>query len=140
VLAAIGRAQLARLDEMITRRRAIRDRYRSVFAAIDGVTIFGGDDDLEDNCWLTAVLVDSQKTVWSASKLSAALALENIESRPLWKPMHLQPLFASTPGEIDGTSEMLFNRGLTLPSGSGMTAADLDRVIETIERFLANHA
>ncbi len=125
---------------MIARRRAIRDRYRSVFAAIDGVTIFGGDDDRNDNCWLTAVLVDSQKTGWSTTELSAALALENIESRPLWKPMHLQPLFASARAEIDGTSEMLFNRGLTLPSGSGMSAADLDRVIETIERFLANHA
>jgi dTDP-4-amino-4,6-dideoxygalactose transaminase len=140
VLAAIGRAQLAKLDEMIVRRRAIRDSYRSVFAAIDGVTIFGGDDDRDDNCWLTAVLVDSQKTGWSVTELTSALALQNIESRPLWKPMHLQPLFASAPGEIDGTSEMLFNRGLTLPSGSGMSAADLDRVIETIERFLANHA
>lgn len=140
VLAAIGRAQLSRLDEMIERRRLLRARYRTFFANLDGVEIFGGDDDELDNCWLTAILVDSSRTGWKPGDLSAELESVNIESRPLWKPMHLQPLFAGTDGEIDGTAQRFFETGLTLPSGSSLKPAEIDRVFAALEAFLMRHS
>src|SRR5699024_10986901 len=120
ILAALGRAQLTRLDEMIERRRTWRNRYREFFAAIPGIEIFGGDD-TEDNCWLTSVIVDPGAASVSSDELQGALQEANIESRPLWKPMHLQPVFQGTPRLITGASQEQFETGLTLPSGSEMT-------------------
>jgi len=137
VLAAIGRAQLARLDSMIHRRRTIREHYRTLFQKTEGVEIFGGKHDGEDNCWLTAILIDSDTTGWSAADLSAQLAKHDIESRPLWKPMHLQPLFASSPGTLDGTAERLFTHGLALPSGSSLSDEGLERITATIQTQLS---
>jgi dTDP-4-amino-4,6-dideoxygalactose transaminase len=137
LLAALGRAQLARLDDMISRRHEVRDAYKALFAEIDGVEVFGTDGDEHDNAWLTSIVVDDEVTGWSAADLSDALAGDDIESRPLWKPMHLQPVFAGARGRITGASERLFDRGLTLPSGSALTDADLDRihgVIRTVAR------
>lgn len=139
VLAAIGRAQLERLDSMIARRRQLRTRYKNLFASVAGVTVFQGENDADDNCWLTAILVDPSVAGWSALDLAAALSTEEIESRPLWKPMHLQPLFAGAPGILDGTAELLFERGLTLPSGSVLSEADIERVFSAIETFLGKH-
>jgi dTDP-4-amino-4,6-dideoxygalactose transaminase len=136
LLAAVGRAQLTRLDSMMARRRAIRDRYRALFAAVDGVEIFGGADDGDDNCWLTSVVVDASVTGWSASDLSAALAADNIESRPLWKPMHLQPVFAGAQSMLNGNAQRLFETGVTLPSGSALTDAAVDRTIDVAARFV----
>ena len=123
LLAALGRAQLARLDDMIAQRRQMRQLYKAMFADVDGVEVFGADGDEHDNVWLTSILVDPAVTGWDPAELSAALAEKNIESRPLWKPMHLQPVFAGARGEINGVSEDLFERGLTLPSGSAHAAA-----------------
>lgn len=128
LLAALGRAQLSRIDEMIGRRRDIREYYRSMFQHFPGVEIFGGDDDTNDNCWLTSVVVDRSAAGWSTDQLRAFLAARNIESRPLWKPMHLQPVFSGCRGVINGVSQNLFDNGLTLPSGSSLTDDDLDRV------------
>jgi dTDP-4-amino-4,6-dideoxygalactose transaminase len=136
LLAALGRAQLTRLDSMIARRRAMRDRYRQLFASVDGVTIFGGTNDDNDNFWLTSIVIDSSATGWTPDELSAALLEQNIESRPLWKPMHLQPVFAEAPAVVDGTSERLFTTGLTLPSGSALDEAEIDRVLTAMSSFL----
>jgi dTDP-4-amino-4,6-dideoxygalactose transaminase len=136
LLAALGRAQLRRLDDMIARRRALRDRYKDLVSDVDGVDVFGAADDREDNVWLTSVLVDPDKTGWTASELSDALTPHDIESRPLWKPMHLQPVFAGARGEITGASERLFRAGLTLPSGSALDETAIDRVIDALRRFL----
>lgn len=136
LLAALGRAQLSRLESMISRRRAIREAYRSRFAGIPGVRIFGGEDDAEDNAWLTAILVDPEIAGWRASDLAAVLAADNIESRPLWKPMHLQPVFADARAEINGVSERLFATGLSLPSGSALDEAAQGRVLAAIDEFL----
>lgn len=138
LLAALGRAQLARLDAMIERRRATRARYGGLFADVPGVEVFGAPDN-EDNCWLTAVVVDEATTGWSTANLAAALAAANIESRPLWKPMHLQPVFDGARGRIDGTSQRLFETGLSLPSGSGLSDATQDAVIDVIRTFLEQH-
>jgi len=136
LLAALGRAQLERLDTMILRRRAFRERYRAAFAGLAGVRIFGGDTDAEDNHWLTAILVDRDVAGWCAADLGAALTADNIESRPLWKPMHLQPVFAGARARVNGVSERLFGTGLSLPSGSALSDADQDRVFAQIEGFL----
>jgi dTDP-4-amino-4,6-dideoxygalactose transaminase len=137
VLAALGRAQLCRLAEMVGRRRLVRDSYREFFAGLPGVRILGGDDDAEDNCWLTAVIVDPAVAGWSAAELGTALAAHDIETRPLWKPMHLQPLYAHADGLITGAAGSLFRDGLVLPSGSSLTGAALDRVLSCARAFLA---
>ncbi|MBN9632759.1 MAG: aminotransferase class I/II-fold pyridoxal phosphate-dependent enzyme, partial [Actinobacteria bacterium] len=85
LLAAMGRAQLMRLDDMLSRRRELRELYRTFFADVPGVRIFGGDGDEEDNCWLTSILVEPEEAGWTSGQLSSWLAAENIESRPLWK-------------------------------------------------------
>lgn len=137
LLAALGRAQLARLDEMIARRREMRELYKQLFADVDGVEVFGADGDEADNVWLTSILVDSAVTGWQPSELAAALAVDDIESRPLWKPMHAQPVFDGARSRTSGASEALFARGLTLPSGSALTAPQRERVVTAIRGFLA---
>jgi dTDP-4-amino-4,6-dideoxygalactose transaminase len=136
LLAALGRAQLTRLDSMIGRRRAMREHYREFFADVPGVHVFGGADDAEDNFWLTSVIVDPIVAGWSSSGLSAWLTGDNIESRPLWKPMHLQPIFAANRSITNGNAQRLFETGLTLPSGSSLTEIESERVLARIRSFL----
>ena len=136
LLAALGRAQLSRLDEMIARRREIRDGYRELFADAPGVAIFQGEDDAADNFWLTSIIVDPDTADWTPSELSTALAADDIESRPLWKPMHLQPVFEGARATVDGSSQRLFERGLTLPSGSVLSEDAELRVHSQIRSFL----
>ena len=136
LLAALGRAQLRRLDSMLARRREMRELYKDVFREVPGVEVFGGADDAEDNAWLTSILVDRETAGWNANELSIALAADDIESRPVWKPMHLQPVFAHYRGALTGASERLFARGLTLPSGSALTETQRGRVFDSIDRFL----
>lgn len=140
LLAALGRAQLSRLDEMIAARRRMREIYTQMFAAVDGVDVFGAEGDENDNVWLTSILVDEAVTGWAPADLAAHLAGDDIESRPLWKPMHLQPVFAGSRGVISGASERLFERGLTLPSGSALTDPQRDRVTSRILGFLDERA
>jgi len=132
LLAALGRAQLSRLDDMIARRRAVRDRYRAFFADVDGVELFGATHDAGDNCWLTSILVDESTTGYSTTDISSVLSEDQIESRPLWKPMHLQPVFEGARQRTTGASESLFRRGLTLPSGSALSEAEMDRVLAAL--------
>jgi len=135
ILAALGRAQLARLDQNLARRRQIRESYRAAFAGIAGVSIFGGDDSF-DNCWLTSIIVE-ESAGWTPAQLCEYLDERDIESRPMWKPMHLQPVFSDSERLVNGNAEWLFEHGLTLPSGSGMNEADINRILEAISSFLA---
>ena len=139
LLAALGRAQLTRLDEMISRRRQVREIYKALFADTRGVEVFGSDDE-QDNVWLSSILVDETETGWTPQQLSEYLALDDIESRPLWKPMHLQPVFAEAPNLITGAAESLFRRGLTLPRGSALTSDDRERVVGRVRSFLAERS
>ena len=132
ILAALGRAQLSRLSLMMERRRLWRERYRTLFADVAGVSIVGGASDSEDNCWLTAITVDESVTGWSPATFRSELKHAGIESRPVWKPLHLQPVFASCGASTNGSAERLFSRGVTLPSGSGMTDTDFDRIEQAI--------
>ena len=136
LLAALGMAQLSRLDEMIAKRRALRDRYKRLFAGVAGVEVFGARDDREDNAWLTAIAVDEAAAGWGPDALTAALAEHGIESRPLWKPMHLQPVFSAYRGEISGVAERLFRTHLTLPSGSVLTPEQQEFVTGRIAEFV----
>jgi dTDP-4-amino-4,6-dideoxygalactose transaminase len=135
LLAALGRAQLSRLDDMIGRRRALRDGYAKVFASIDGVSLLGADD-AEANCWLTSIVVDPARTGWRAADLAAHLAAREIESRPVFKPMHLQPVFAGARTTLTGAAQRLFETGLTLPSGSSLTEPQVRKVLDAIMEFL----
>lgn len=135
VLAALGRAQIKRLPEIISVRRSIREKYRGLFTEDSGASVFGHLDE-EDNCWLTSIIV-SPEASWVPSDLQDFLELRDIESRPLWKPMHLQPLYEDCESFVDGSSESLFLQGLTLPSGSGMTMDDWERVETSVRDFLA---
>ncbi|HEX8510026.1 MAG TPA: DegT/DnrJ/EryC1/StrS family aminotransferase, partial [Propionibacteriaceae bacterium] len=140
VLAALGLAQLERLDAMIGRRRALREEYARVFSDISGARIFQRDGDEVDNCWLSAVLVDPVTAGWHVDDLRAALGEYNIESRPLWKPMHQQPVFAGARSFLTGAADELFATGLTLPSGSSLGAAQRDQVMATIDGFLSTRS
>jgi dTDP-4-amino-4,6-dideoxygalactose transaminase len=135
VLAALGRAQLSRLDGMLARRRAIREMYVDGLADVPGVRFLGRDEgrgDGEDNCWLTCIELDPAETDVSPTEVIAALASENIESRRLWKPMHLQPVFASHRSFVNGESERLFDRGITLPSGSALMDDQIEFVLKVL--------
>lgn len=135
LLAALGRAQLSRLDSMIERRRALRERYSKLFAATDGVELFGADD-AGANCWLTSIVVDQARTGWHADELAAYLALRHIETRPMWKPMHLQPAYANAEAVTTGAARRLFETGLTLPSGSSLREPQIRRVLDAISAHL----
>ncbi|MEA3550223.1 DegT/DnrJ/EryC1/StrS family aminotransferase [Pseudarthrobacter sp. C1] len=136
LLAALGRAQLLRLDEMIAKRKRHRATYREFFQYIPGVEVFGGDDDQEDNCWLTSIVIDPANAQFTSSQLAEFLLQADIEARPLWKPMHLQPVFAQAESIVDGTSERFFLNGLTLPSGSALEESQVERIFNGLSSFL----
>jgi dTDP-4-amino-4,6-dideoxygalactose transaminase len=143
ILAALGRAQLSRLDGMLARRRAIRDMYVEELADVPGVDFLGrgahdeqGRGDGEDNCWLTCMVLDPAVAAISPTTLMADLAGEDIESRRLWKPMHLQPVFAANRCFVNGRSERLFDHGITLPSGSALQDDEIERVIKVLHTSL----
>lgn len=136
LLAAVGRAQLRRLDGMIERRRTLRQHYAALFARHRGVSLLQRHGDSADNCWLTAVLIDPEITGWNASDLAESLDRADIETRPLWKPMHRQPVFHRRRAFLSGAADRLFATGLALPSGSSLDEGDVGRVSEAIAAYL----
>ncbi|MEU1840568.1 DegT/DnrJ/EryC1/StrS family aminotransferase [Micromonospora chersina] len=135
LLAALGRAQLRRLDGMMRRRRLIRERYAKLFSTVPGVRLLA-DGDEGSNCWLTSIVVDPERSGWRAAELGTHLGAQDIETRPVWKPMHLQPVFAGCRAVVTGAAENLFAQGLTLPSGSVLDDRRMGRVVGAIEEFL----
>ncbi|WP_068255409.1 DegT/DnrJ/EryC1/StrS family aminotransferase [Janibacter corallicola] len=136
ILAALGRGQLERLDEMIARRREIRQRYATAFSDLP-VTLLGKSDpertDHDDNCWLTTLTADRGP---DANALVEAMSAEQIEVRHLWKPMHLQPVFSGARVFGGAVCEGLFARGVTLPSGPALTDEQIERVITCMTEIL----
>jgi len=133
ILAAIGVGQLSRLDEMIARRRAIRDRYYEAFANIPGLTFLGRDSaagDKDDNCWLTCITFSSGNL--APADVIAKLERDGIEARHVWKPMHLQPQFSGVRMFGGRVCEELLHRGVSLPSGAGLTDSEIDRVAASV--------
>ena len=119
---------------MIARRRKLRAHYADLFAGVPGVTVFG-EPSAEDNCWLSSILVDPDVAGFTAEDVRLALLEDDIEARPLWKPMHLQPVFAGARAFVNGTSQRLFETGLSLPSGSVLTDAEVARVDAALAPF-----
>ena len=132
ILAALGRAQLSRLDEIVERRRAIRDRYCRGLLEIPGVVVMGDPPWGRWNGWLTTVLFDSGLLPNAPTTVREALEAVNIESRPVWKPMHQQPVFEKADRVLTGVSDRIFSEGLCLPTGTAMTDDDVDRVLEVV--------
>lgn len=134
ICAGIGRGQMFVLDEHIARRRVIHDLYVKLLAGVKGVKVMcqpeGGD--FNSNYWLTCITVDPEEAGFTREDVRLALDENNIESRPLWKPMHLQPVFKDAPFYGNGTSEWLFEMGLCLPSGPTLTDEDIERVTKVI--------
>lgn len=135
ISAGIGRGQMYVLDEHIARRRAIHALYVEKLKNTPGITVMQprSNVDLYPNYWLSTILVNSQEAGFTYQELSARLTAADIESRPLWKPMHLQPVFAKAPAYVNGVSEALFAQGLCLPSGPMVTDEDVDRIVEIIK-------
>ena len=135
ICAGIGRGQMEVLDKHVALRRQMHDFYVAVFASIEGVEVFSTpNDDYFANYWLSAITIDATKTKGiSAETLRLALEAENIESRPLWKPMHLQPIFSTYPYYGSNVAQNLFENGLCLPSGSNLTDKDRERISKVIK-------
>jgi len=135
IVAGIGRGQMEVLPQRIEQRRKNNQYYRKHLSNIKGITFQTEPaSDFFSNYWLTSIVIDPGKT-GGVTREDIRLALEraNIESRPLWKPMHLQPVFSSCPYYGNGTSDALFENGLCLPSGSSLTENDLKRVVDVIQ-------
>ena len=134
ICAGIGRGQMFVLEEHVARRREIHDLYVKLLDGVKGVKVMcqpeGGD--FNSNYWLTCITVDPEEAGFTREDVRLALDGDNIESRPLWKPMHLQPVFKEAPFYGNGTSERLFEIGLCLPSGSMLTDQDIERVAKVI--------
>ena len=137
ICAGIGRGQMFVLDEHIARRREIHDLYVKLLAGVKGVKVMcqpeGGD--FNSNYWLTCITVDPEEAGFTREDVRLALDADNIESRPLWKPMHLQPVFKDAPFYGNGTSERLFEIGLCLPSGPTLTDEDIERVTKVVRQL-----
>lgn len=137
ICAGIGRGQMEVLDKHIELRRGMHSFYTHLFSSIEGVTVFSeSSDDYFSNHWLSAITIDQSLTGGKyAEDLRLHLDRFNIESRPLWKPMHLQPIFATYPYYGKTVAEDLFNTGLCLPSGSNLTDSDRERIAQAIIQY-----
>lgn len=137
IVAGIGRGQMEVLPQRVAQRRRIFDKYTEALGKIPGISFTQEPPDTLSNRWLTAILVDPARTGGvTREDLRLALEADNIESRPLWKPMHLQPVFAGAPYYGKGIAEQLFEQGLCLPSGSNLTDEEFDRVIAVIRKLI----
>ncbi|KAA6337835.1 putative pyridoxal phosphate-dependent aminotransferase EpsN [termite gut metagenome] len=135
IVAGIGRGQMQVLPQRVEQRRKNNQYYKSHLPDIEGIRFqLEPSPDFQSNYWLTCIVVEPEITGYTREDLRLAMEASNIETRPLWKPMHLQPVFADAPFYGDGTSEALFDKGLCLPSGSALSQEDIERVIEVLSR------
>ncbi|CAM1373825.1 DegT/DnrJ/EryC1/StrS family aminotransferase [Tenacibaculum xiamenense] len=137
ITAGIGRGQMEVLDEHINYRRANHKFYKDLFLNVEGITLLTEpNDDYYSNHWLTSIIIDEKITGFNREDLRLIMLEDNIETRPLWKPMHLQPVFKDCSYYGSNISEKLFKDGLCLPSGSNLTDADRERIKLSINKLL----
>lgn len=138
VVAGIGRGQMEVLDDRVKARRANYEFYKKELKTIKGIEFVPEPENTFANRWLSTVLIDEKKTGMDHSELREALQKEDIETRPLWKPMHVQPVFEDYPFYANGhgVAEDLFKKGLCLPSGSNLTDDDRKRVVKALKNCL----
>jgi len=134
ILAAIGRGQLRVLEERVRRKREIFEYYQKALGDLPGISFMPEAPWGRSNRWLTVITIDPKEAGVSREDVRLALEKENIESRPVWKPMHLQPVFRGCEVYGGKVAEELFEKGLCLPSGTAMTESDLERVVEVIRK------
>ena len=136
ICAGIGRGQMTMLTDFINHRRRINTLYLDKLSYVNGITVMESpSEEFYSNYWLSCILIDEKKCGYNSEDLRIALDVAGIESRPLWRPLHLQPVFKSSPFYGDGTSEKLFEKGLCIPSGVCVTDEDVDRIVEIIKTF-----
>lgn len=138
ICAGIGRGQMEVINERVSQRRRAHEYYVKCLGAINGISFQLQAEESFSNRWLTAILLNHNEIGMNYDKLRLALEIDNIETRPLWKPMHLQPIFKEAPFYGTGISEKCFNSGLCLPSSSSLTELELERVVASIVKNL-NH-
>ena len=137
IVAAIGRGQMEVLDKHVELRRNMNQFYQELFKDVNGIDVFvEPTKDYFSNHWLSCITVNEQKTSFTREDLRLALLKDNIESRPLWKPMHLQPVFKNCEYYGETVSEDLFKKGLCLPSGSNLSVIERNRIKETVLEFI----
>jgi dTDP-4-amino-4,6-dideoxygalactose transaminase len=134
ILAAIGRAQLRVLDDRVSARRRVFDSYREALSDLPGIDFMPEAPWGTSSRWLTCITIDPEEFGADREAIRTALEAHNIEARPVWKPMHLQPVFRGVEALGGSVAEDLYSRGLCLPSGSSLTQRDIDQVVETIGR------
>ncbi len=138
ICAGIGRGQMEVLDSHVGYRREMNNFYKEIFNNVDGITVFTEPSShYKSNHWLSSILIDSDKTSIKADQIRLDLLKDNIETRPLWKPMHLQPVFKDAMFYGDGTSERLFNNGLCMPSGSNLKLDEKARIKKSLSNTLS---
>lgn len=138
IVAGIGRGQMEVLDKHIGLRRANNQFYQDLFKDVEGITVFSEPtDEYFSNHWLSAIIIDETITGFNCEYFRLALEKDNIESRPLWKPMHLQPVFEGCAYYGTTISESLFNKGLCLPSGSNLTNENRERIKQSINKLVS---
>lgn len=136
ICAGIGRGQMLVLEEHVARRRAIHALYKKELANIPGISVFDNPSkDFNSNHWLTCIVINPDMTGFSREDIRLKMEDKNIETRPLWKPMHLQPVFVDASYYGDDTAEKLFDNGICLPSGSSLTDEDIEQVISIIKNM-----
>lgn len=142
LLAAIGRGQLELLEERVERRRQISQTYMDRLASIPGLQFMPEAPNCRSTRWLSALTIDEEVAGVNANQLLASLEHNNIEARPVWKPLHRQPLFANSTYypylKEYSVADQLFSNGICLPSGSSLSDEDLGRVVDTIETCIQN--
>ena len=140
IVAGIGRGQMEVLNDRVAARRAMNAFYQELFAEIEGVTVFTEPtNDYYSNHWLSAIVIDPVIALVTREDLRLAFLEDDIESRPLWKPMHLQPVFENTPYYGGSVAEELFENGLCLPSGSNLTEDDKVRITAIVKKVFKQH-
>lgn len=137
LLAALGRVQLQKLPSFVERRRQIRDLYKRTLGSVPGVTVLGDPAWGTSNGWLTTVLMDHERYPDGPDTVREALLRANIESRPIWKPLHAQPVFRGAESALTGVANRVFRDGLCLPSGSGLSDEQIHRVAAILTQSLA---
>jgi dTDP-4-amino-4,6-dideoxygalactose transaminase len=137
IAAGIGRGQMEVLDAHVSKRREMNLFYKDIFASLDGVRVLNEPEkSYFCNHWLSVIMLDKNKIPFTTEELRLHLENWNIESRPLWKPMHLQPVFKDAPFYGNGIAEEAFLTGLCLPSGSNLTIDEKERIKEAVNKFL----
>ncbi len=139
ISAGIGRGQMTIIDEHLAHHRHVHDLYEQAFATLDGIELKSNPSpDFDANYWLCTILIDPTVTGIDYETMRQRLDADNIETRPLWKPMHLQPVFKDCPAYVNGVSERMFARGLCLPAGPWVTDDKVAYIVERIKYHIAN--